>query len=90
MLYGIICKVLAAFVIMRPLDEAGNEYDPPVDSTPGNVSFPVPFSCRYVPRDQRAIDLIYSDTAELVPADGIPEDLEIDITSLSEAVDGTF
>ncbi|KAF5367330.1 hypothetical protein D9757_010117 [Collybiopsis confluens] len=73
MLFCFISKALATFDIKRPIDSnTGKEYDPPVDAAPGNVSFPVRFDCRFIPRNEKAIELINRDTEELVAGEGMP------------------
>ncbi|KAJ3874144.1 cytochrome P450, partial [Lentinula edodes] len=62
MMYCFISKALTTFDIKRPISaETGKEFNPPVDAAPGNVSFPLEFDCRFVARDQKAIDLINRD-----------------------------
>ncbi|KAI0308396.1 cytochrome P450, partial [Amylostereum chailletii] len=45
-----IASVLAAFSILKPLDEGGKEYDPPAEFTSTITSHPKPFQCRIVSR----------------------------------------
>ncbi|KAI0312278.1 cytochrome P450 [Amylostereum chailletii] len=45
-----IASVLAAFSILKPLDEGGKEYDPAAEFTSTITSHPKPFSCRIVSR----------------------------------------
>ncbi|KIK53616.1 hypothetical protein GYMLUDRAFT_250204 [Collybiopsis luxurians FD-317 M1] len=78
MLFCFISKALATFNIERPINpQDGKEYDPPADAAPGNVSFPAEFDCRFVSRDQKAIELIKRDTEELVEAEGMPAGFEV-------------
>ncbi|KAJ3929506.1 MAG: cytochrome P450 [Lentinula lateritia] len=86
MMYCFISKALSTFDIKRPISaETGKEFDPPVDAAPGNVSFPVEFDCRFVARDQKAIDLINRDTEELVAGEGMPSGFEVPPESHSMA-----
>lgn len=48
-------------------------------------SFPVEFDCRFVARDQKAIDLINRDTEELVAGEGMPSGFEVPPESHSMA-----
>ncbi|KAK1220886.1 hypothetical protein PQX77_016321, partial [Marasmius sp. AFHP31] len=45
-----MAHLLATYTIARPLDEDGNEIDPQVRYTPGLVSAPEPFRCRFINR----------------------------------------
>ncbi|KAF7355981.1 O-methylsterigmatocystin oxidoreductase [Mycena venus] len=51
-------SVIASYKILKPLDEAGNEFTPEVAYTPGLFSFPKPFRYRLVSRSKNAAALV--------------------------------
>ncbi|KAF3901771.1 hypothetical protein AA313_de0203516 [Arthrobotrys entomopaga] len=56
-----IALTLAVFDIKKPIDPAtGLEIEPEISSTPGTVSHPTPFQCSFVPRSEKAKQLIMS------------------------------
>ncbi|KAJ3565256.1 hypothetical protein NP233_g7746 [Leucocoprinus birnbaumii] len=57
-LFSTIAHVLSVFDITPGLDSDGKEIRFEADVTPGIVSYPVPFSCRIVPRSLAAENLI--------------------------------
>ncbi|EPS36614.1 hypothetical protein H072_9877 [Dactylellina haptotyla CBS 200.50] len=55
----IIAQTMAVYNIQKPIDpETGLEIEPEMGSTSGTVSHPRPFKCSFVPRNEKAKDLI--------------------------------
>ncbi|KAG6380283.1 cytochrome P450-like protein [Boletus reticuloceps] len=52
-IWSVIAKVLAAFTILKPLDENGAEIPVEPKFSSGPAIHPLPFRCRIVPRFER-------------------------------------
>ncbi|KAF9261882.1 cytochrome P450 [Marasmius fiardii PR-910] len=50
-----ITYLLANCTIAKEVDQDGQEIDPVVEFTPGLVSHPLPFKCRFIPRPEAAL-----------------------------------
>ncbi|KAF8652305.1 hypothetical protein AX16_004463 [Volvariella volvacea WC 439] len=53
-----IASIVAAFDILKPLDKDGNVKEPTQEWTTSNISHPLPFECRIVPRSEQAMAAI--------------------------------
>ncbi|KAF8560444.1 cytochrome P450 [Imleria badia] len=53
-----VASILTVYTIEKALSEDGVEISPSIDYTSSFLSRPKPFQCRFVPRSERAIDLI--------------------------------
>ncbi|KZT05788.1 cytochrome P450 [Laetiporus sulphureus 93-53] len=57
-LFIVVSRILAVFDILKPVDEVGQEYMPPMEFTSDNIVYPKPFDCRILPRSTEAIAVI--------------------------------
>ncbi|KAJ8518591.1 hypothetical protein ONZ45_g4347 [Pleurotus djamor] len=55
-----VASIVATFNISKPIDDNGNEYDPPLDYLPRMVCTPLSLECTFKPRSAKAVDLIKS------------------------------
>ncbi|KAJ5761024.1 hypothetical protein N7520_008180 [Penicillium odoratum] len=57
-LFLTIANTLATFNITKSIGQDGQEIEPPVDFTPGIISHPVPYECKFSPRSEKHKELI--------------------------------
>ncbi|KAJ5648513.1 hypothetical protein N7490_004885 [Penicillium lividum] len=57
-LFLTIANTLATFQITKEIGQDGQEIEPPVDFTPGIISHPVPYKCKFSPRSEKHKALI--------------------------------